>query len=544
MTEVEFGQPLPSNLDYAVSFGIPTWESAVKYVEKDPYFVSKMKTGYPRYFPQPAIQTLCGHFIKKYGRNSVNCRPFPSLKCARDCLDHVKAKNGSKSKAYLASETFHLRDSSQNDSSQLTFTIAVVFAPDDEIEVVKEYWKLTGECVSSRLAAFINQCLEDVGSESSPYHLKRPEIALLKERGEDAKLQVKKRIADNHTKQLSGKKIAIDPLKDVFLVSSGMSSIFNTRKLLTSWESNKTSETSCYTAGVFGFPFKDTKVIMEKFGECLFFGFGDSRDVKQLKNYLEKGDNRILAIYLETPSNPMLNVPDLQNLRKLADDNEFFIIIDDTIGGLNINVLPYADIVCTSLTKLFSGSSNVMGGSILLNPQSKIYPFARTYFESTEFEELLWLQDAIVLEENSRDYEERTTKTNQNTKKLLDEVLLPLEGEIFKKVYYPSVSSKETLQNYDAIRYPEAGYGSLFSLSFYNEKDAKTFYDNLKVFKGPSNGTNFTLACPYVHLAHHFELDAVSKYGADAGFVRVSVGLEDIKWLARVFEDAIAAVKR
>ncbi|SCU94549.1 LAFA_0F22474g1_1 [Lachancea sp. 'fantastica'] len=547
MTEIVFGQPLPSNLDYAVSFGIPTWESAVGYVEKDPYFVKKMVTGYPRYFPQPAVQKLCDHFLEKYGHGVETCRPFPSLSSASKCLEFVKSAHGSKSKAYLKAETYDLKDVSNDDSSFLTITIAAVFASEDEIETVKEYWKLTGECVSSRLAAFVNQCIEDADCESTQLSIKKAGIARLKEDGEWAKAEVKKRVAENHTSPLGAKsseeKMPINPSTYVFLVSSGMSSIFNARRMLTFWERNKGSQPQCDTAAVFGFPFKDTKVIMEEFGKCQFFGFGDSRDLTELKAYLGDKKNRILAVFLETPSNPMLNVPDLKELRRLADENGFSIIVDDTIGGLNTYVLPYADIVCTSLTKLFSGSSNVMGGSILLNPQSQLYTFARDYFKSSEFEELLWLQDAIVLENNSRDFAERTVGTNENTKELIEKVLLPQEGKLFKKIYYPSLSSDETLRNYDAIRSPEGGYGSMLSLTFNNEKDARMFYNKLKIFKGPSNGTNFTLACPYVHLAHHNELEGVSKFGADPNLVRVSVGLEDVKWLKETFADAIAVTK-
>ncbi|CEP67307.1 cystathionine gamma-synthase LALA0_S22e00210g [Lachancea lanzarotensis] len=558
MTQVHFGQPLPSNLDYAVSFGIPTWESAVGYVEKNPVFVNKMVTGYPRYFPQPAIQELCDRLKKKFDREAEGCRPFPSLQCASRCLEYVRSVHGSQSRAFLESETFNLSDTSDDGTPLIAVTIAAVFALDEEFETVKEYWKLTGECVSSRLAVLTNECLEDADSESkpSPILFKKAGIAVLKKNGEEATSQVKMRVATNHTSPLGKKssegKIPINPFRDVFLVSSGMSSIFNTRKLLTFLECNKslghlpvskTCKTFCDTAAVFGFPFKDTKVIMEKFGKCQFFGFGDSRDIAELKKYLRNGENRILGIFLEAPSNPMLNIPDLQELRNIADENGFCVIVDDTIGGLNMNILPYADIVCSSLTKLFSGSSNVMGGSILLNPLSRWYSFARTYFESSEFEELLWLQDAIVLEENSRDLVQRTMKTNENTRRLVDEVLLPQEGKLFKKMYYPSQSSKETLRNYDAVRSPEGGYGSMLSLTFYNEKDAETFYDNLGVYKGPSNGTNFTLACPYVHLAHHFELEASSKFGADPNFVRVSVGLEDFQCLKTAFADAIAVTR-
>lgn len=47
----------------------------------------------------------------------------------------------------------------------------------------------------------------------------------------------------------------------------------------------------------------------------------------------------------------------------MAQKYDFAVVVDETIGNfLNVNVLPYADVVVSSLTKIFSGDSNVMGG--------------------------------------------------------------------------------------------------------------------------------------------------------------------------------------
>lgn len=569
MTDIEFGQPLPSNLEFAVSFSIPTWDSAIGYVEKNPQVVSRMATGYPRYFPQPPIQKLCNHFVKKFGRDSESCRPFPSFKLALECLEFVKSVKGPESTAHLEVETLVLENGTKGKTGEpqdLVITIAAVLASDDEFETVKEYWKLRGECVSSRLAVFFNQFFDpiSIASDESRYELKARLLLATKE-GESAKNLIRKRIVDNHInpfglerKNRNVEEVKLNPDEDVHLVSSGMSGIFTARKLLTYWEEKRTSEYAskkadfdetkapCLsnTAAIFGFPFKDTQVIMKTFGKCKFFGFGDSRDVTELKRFLETEKQRILAVFVETPSNPLLNMPDLKGLRTLADAYGFAIVIDDTIGGLNVDVLPYADIVCTSLTKLFNGSSNVMGGSIVLNPKSPLYSCAREYFKSGEFEELLWCEDATVLEVNSRDFGNRTLHANANTEILLKNLLLPEEGKTLKKIYYPTVSSKETFQNFEAVRNEHGGYGCLFSMAFYSEGDAKAFYDILGVFKGPSNGTNFTLACPYVHLAHHLEIEEVSKFGADPNFIRVSVGLEDPQWLLNVFSSALEVLRQ
>ena len=74
-------------------------------------------------------------------------------------------------------------------------------------------------------------------------------------------------------------------------------------------------------------------------------------------------DPPILALFTEFPSNPLLRSADLSRLRTLADKYDFLVVIDDSIGNfINVETLPFADIVVTSLSKIFSGDSNVMGG--------------------------------------------------------------------------------------------------------------------------------------------------------------------------------------
>lgn len=111
------------------------------------------------------------------------------------------------------------------------------------------------------------------------------------------------------------------------------------------------------------FPYIDTLKIVEKFGPgCLFYGFGSSEELDDLEKRLEEGE-RFLALFTEFPTNPLLRSPDIERIRNLADRYDFFVVVDETIGNfLNVNVLPYADVVVSSLTKVFSGDSNVMGG--------------------------------------------------------------------------------------------------------------------------------------------------------------------------------------
>ena len=80
-----------------------------------------------------------------------------------------------------------------------------------------------------------------------------------------------------------------------------------------------------------------------------------------------------------------------------------------------------------------------------------------------------------------------------------------------------------------------AGYGYLLTIKFIAPKYAISFFDAMEVAKGPSLGTNFTLACPYTLFAHYHELEWAAKYGVDEHLVRISVGLEGSDILSHKF---------
>ena len=181
---------------------------------------------------------------------------------------------------------------------------------------------------------------------------------------------------------------------------------------------------------IFRFPYIDTLKILENFGQgCIFYGHGTTADLNDLDNRCREGE-RFAALFCEFPGNPLLKTPDLVRIRALADVHGFAVIVDETIGNfLNVNVFPWADIVVSSLTKVFSGDSNVMGGrwaqtsilsdsplttsSCVLNPSSKYYQQFRKSMD-LEYEDNYWPEDAVFMERNSRDFMSRNTRINQN----------------------------------------------------------------------------------------------------------------------------------
>jgi cystathionine gamma-synthase len=77
---------------------------------------------------------------------------------------------------------------------------------------------------------------------------------------------------------------------------------------------------------------------------------------------LMAGD-RFFALFCGFPTNPVLESPDLRRIKALSDRFGFPIVVDDTLStSVNVDLLRFADVICSSLTKAFSGKCHVMGG--------------------------------------------------------------------------------------------------------------------------------------------------------------------------------------
>lgn len=324
--------------------------------------------------------------------------------------------------------------------------------------------------------------------------------------------------------------------EDVYLYPTGMASIFSAHQLAMQESETRTGQQ--LKSICFGFPYIDTLKVLEKWGPgALFYPQGIDEELDDLQRRLEGGE-RFAALFTEFPSNPLLRSPNLARIRQLADKFQFTVAVDETVGNyININVLPYADVVVSSLTKIFSGDSNVMGGSMILNHSLPLYEgLKQAQFQ--QYEDNYWAVDAIFMERNSRDYVGRIHRINTNAVAMTERLK---KSKYVKEVYYPKLNPSRNY--YDACKTAEGGYGGLYSVTFYNPEHAHTFFDNLQIEKGPSLGTNFTLSCPFVLIAHYTELDWCRSLGVDPDLVRVSVGLEDPVELARICDVALAAIE-
>lgn len=468
----ELGAPMPDST-HAASACLPLWDHNIRYEEGDPQVVDRLRAAYPRFCLHPLVRQLCRQVFGGEGTGLI----FPTVACAERAAAHVRNRGGAVTGLMPVAGTG---------------AVGVQVAAAD-FASLKEYWQHAGEIVSSRAAEQLLSGSAAAATETEYRRAVRGRVAQYGGCAEDA----------------------------VWLFPSGMAAIACV------WRAIRRLDPLCPTVQ-FGFPYVDTLKIQQRFHPQAwhFLPRGDAGDLQQLAELLRS--QRISALFCETPTNPLLTMPDLVALRRLADEHGFLLIVDDTLAAvINDNPLLWADAVATSLTKYFSGQGDVLAGGLRLNMQRPTAGRLRAAVEA-EFEELLCDADVEVLERNSRDVAERVRVINRNAAELSERLS---RHPAVQRVYYPPATAEG------------AGRGGLMSIVLHSaaERTAGVF-DRLRVCKGPNLGTSFTLCCPYTILAHYTELDEVEAVGVSRWLLRISVGTEPLEDLWGRFAVALDGV--
>lgn len=486
----DLGLPIPDD-PHGVSVCLPLWEHNVGYEEADPAVTSKMQCGYPRFFLHPSVVKLMDFCNEKFAKPGECCFVFPTARIAGRCAEFVS------------------REESVPTRTEVAFAdrVHVVVLPTGSKDTAKAFWQHSGEIISSRYADHIlGERLSGL-TEDDPKSVLRQRVANMVDAAAD----------------------------DVFLFPSGMAAVYAGYRAF-----QRLSPTA--RSLQFGFPYVDILKVQQRFARvevgpepCAFFPRGDAEEIDHIQRIAAQ--QSVMGLFCEFPSNPLLKSPDLNRLRQIADEFRFPVLVDDTLGAcINTNVNSVADVIGTSLTKYFSGTGNVAAGALILNRDKSHYARLRQSLE-TEYEDILFHEDAVVLERNSRDYAERVAVINHNSQRVSEY----LQGHpAIEEVWYPAHMTRD---HYEAFQRPGAGFGGLMSIVL---KDAARttpgFFDALEIPKGPNLGTNFTLCCPYTILAHYNELDFAESCGISSHLIRISIGTESVDWILDRFRAALDRV--
>jgi len=299
--------------------------------------------------------------------------------------------------------------------------------------------------------------------------------------------------------------------KHGFCFSSGMGAVQAVISLF------KPGDHIICTNNVYGGTYRLFEQVIKNYG--LKFSYVDTSDFDELKNSVKENTK---FIYVETPTNPMLNITDLKKLGEIGRSKKITTCVDNTFMSPYFqNPLDFGvDITLHSSTKYINGHSDVIGGCLITNDDSIA-------------ESLKFLQNSIGAVPSPFDcwLILRSTKTLAQRMKAHNENALAIcerlsEDKKIQKLIYPGLESHP---QHELAKSQMRGFGGIISLELGSFEKAVSFCNALEIFQiAESLGGVESLVCHPVSMTHgSVPKELREKFGLTDGLVRLSVGIED-----------------
>ncbi|MFF2447644.1 bifunctional cystathionine gamma-lyase/homocysteine desulfhydrase [Neobacillus sp. NPDC058068] len=283
------------------------------------------------------------------------------------------------------------------------------------------------------------------------------------------------------------------------------------------------------TDDVYGGSFRVMTKVLNRLG--IDSTFVDTTDLENIKNEIRPNTK---AIHLETPTNPLLKITDIQAVAKLAKEHNLLTIVDNTFST------PYwqnpielgADIVLHSATKYLGGHSDVVAGLAVVNSRELAEDL---HFIQNSTGGILGPQDSWLLIRGMRTLGIRLEEMEANTAA----IVAFLEGHsAVKKVFYPGL---ETHPNHELAKQQTRGFGGMVSFDVGSAENADRLLSKVKYFTlAESLGAVESLISVPARMTHaSIPAERRAELGITDGLVRISVGLEDIEDLLEDLTQAL-----
>ena len=280
---------------------------------------------------------------------------------------------------------------------------------------------------------------------------------------------------------------------------------------------------------IYGGTYRIINDIFSKFGfEATFV---DTTDLQQIEAAVRPNTK---AIFIETPSNPLLEVTDIRGVVAIAKRHNLLSMVDNTFMSpvLQRPLELGADIVLHSATKFLGGHNDIIAGAVVVNSDELAEKIS---FAQVAIGAILSPFDSWLLLRSMKTLKLRVEKAQANTLKLLD--FLRSHPEV-EKVYYPT----EAHNKGKAVHESQAsGGGSVFSFTVKSEAKAKTFFESLKValFAVSLGGVETLVTHPSTLTHTEFPEEEKVARGVTRTLIRVAVGIEDAEDLIEDFKQAL-----
>ncbi|MFC7320224.1 bifunctional cystathionine gamma-lyase/homocysteine desulfhydrase [Halobacillus campisalis] len=284
-----------------------------------------------------------------------------------------------------------------------------------------------------------------------------------------------------------------------------------------------------FTDDVYGGTYRLVSKVINRFG--LEASFVDTSDVENIEAALT---DRTKAIYVETPTNPLLKITDMKKVSALAKEKNLTFIVDNTFST------PYwqnpidfgADIVLHSATKYLGGHSDVVAGLVVVNSEQLAED---VHFVLNSSGGILGPQDSWLLMRGIKTLGIRMEEIENNTKEFVE--FLQGLPEV-SNIYYPGLKSHK---GHDVHANQARGNGGMISFDVGSGEKADQVLRNVKYFTlAESLGAVESLISVPAMMTHaSIPVDRRGELGITDGLVRVSIGLEDIEDLKEDFLEAL-----
>ncbi|RLQ98139.1 bifunctional cystathionine gamma-lyase/homocysteine desulfhydrase [Falsibacillus albus] len=240
------------------------------------------------------------------------------------------------------------------------------------------------------------------------------------------------------------------------------------------------------------------------------------------------------AVYIETPTNPLLKVTDVEEAARIAKNHDLLTIVDNTFST------PYwqnpiengADIVLHSATKYLGGHSDVVAGLVVVNSEELA---SDLHFIQNSTGGVLGPQDSWLLIRGIKTLGVRMEEHEENTRKIIDFLQ---EHPAVKKIYYPGLPSHP---NHEVAKKQGRGFGGMISFDIGSEEKADQLLSKVKYFTlAESLGAVESLISVPARMTHaSIPRERRLELGITDGLVRISVGLEDAEDLIEDLKQAL-----
>jgi methionine-gamma-lyase len=271
--------------------------------------------------------------------------------------------------------------------------------------------------------------------------------------------------------------------------------------------------------------------------------FVDSSDLEDVRAAMTK---QTKVIFVETISNPTLNVANIPKLAEIAHSYGAKLVVDNTFSPLVVSPVQLgADVVIHSLTKFINGTSDIIAGAICGSTE-----FIASLMD-LHFGSLMLLgptMDPKVACEISLRLPHLALRVKEHSHRAL--VFAQRLEEMGFSVIYPGLTSHPNHNLLKNIRNPEFGFGGIFCLDLGSSQKANEFIEYLQNQKGfgfmaVSLGYFETLmTCPSTTTSSEMSKEDLQKAAISPGLVRISIGYTgslEQRW--KQLESAICELK-